>query len=791
MAGMQFEYDEEGGTFYYFLLSFWSLVLIPATYYLWPRKKTKDEQEKQKKLCNCEPCQTKRKILKAREPWIKAKEKSIQVGLIFGWVIFLLLAYKVSKIQMDYVEYDPFLELEVDRGASAAEIKRAYRKLSLIYHPDKETGNAKKFMRIAKAYAALTDEESKKNWEEFGNPDGPGATRFGIALPKWIVERENSMWVLAVYLLVFMIVMPVVVGAWWYRSIKFSGDQVLLDTTRLYWYFFNKTPNMILKRAVMILGASFEFDKFHNSEVMERPSDNEEIPILMKALPNLQEKNKERPLCFPYSVKARALVLAHCQRLDLPPDSLEMDKQYILKKSPHLINEMVNICAHQVAMAMAGRMHQAPRLETMENLMKLSQMIIQAVEEKSSPLQQLPHINSELLRHFVSRKRNIRGLRDFVAMEDSDRRAMLRSLSDQEYTDIMNVCSIMPHVEMNIRSEVLDDDDNTITAGSIVTVTVKLTRTNMLGSDPSEQTTETADHKEIEPAKEDEENEEKNEEDENEAKQVANASPHNKPKAWEKPVKKKGKKGGKQKKKPKQAYQWKAVAEAKADAHNAAAKTKSELRTSKSEGEHDNEDEEERDREVKEDADTEDEEREKGDNSETDEKEEKETKKQVKRTHKSSEGEGEKEEEDWSKFQEESRKENSLETKVKESHVVHCPYFPLEKQEWWWLYVADRKRHQLITAPVQICSLKKEEEVQLKFSAPPKPSIYQYSVILRSDSYFLDFDRIATIKLDVKEAKPLEDHPQWDISDDEEQQNEDGDETEEDSDYSSEDDDSD
>ena len=38
-----------------------------------------------------------------------------QIGLIFGWVIFLLLAYKVSKIQMDYVEYDPFLELEVDR----------------------------------------------------------------------------------------------------------------------------------------------------------------------------------------------------------------------------------------------------------------------------------------------------------------------------------------------------------------------------------------------------------------------------------------------------------------------------------------------------------------------------------------------------------------------------------------------------------------------------------------------------------------------------------------------------
>lgn len=41
----------------------------------------------------------------------------------------------------------------------------------------------------------LTNEEARKNWEEYGNPDGPGATHFGIALPKWIVEKQNSMWV--------------------------------------------------------------------------------------------------------------------------------------------------------------------------------------------------------------------------------------------------------------------------------------------------------------------------------------------------------------------------------------------------------------------------------------------------------------------------------------------------------------------------------------------------------------------------------------------------------------------
>ena len=57
----------------------------------------------------------------------------------------------------------------------------------------------------------LTDEESRENWEKYGNPDGPQAASFGIALPSWIVEKQNSVWVLGLYLLVFIIVLPVIV----------------------------------------------------------------------------------------------------------------------------------------------------------------------------------------------------------------------------------------------------------------------------------------------------------------------------------------------------------------------------------------------------------------------------------------------------------------------------------------------------------------------------------------------------------------------------------------------------
>lgn len=39
MAGQKFQYDESGSTFFYFLLSFLALILVPTTFYYWPRKK--------------------------------------------------------------------------------------------------------------------------------------------------------------------------------------------------------------------------------------------------------------------------------------------------------------------------------------------------------------------------------------------------------------------------------------------------------------------------------------------------------------------------------------------------------------------------------------------------------------------------------------------------------------------------------------------------------------------------------------------------------------------------------
>ena len=48
-----------------------------------------------------------------------------------------------------------------------------------------------------------------------------------------------------------------------------------------------------------------------------------------------------------YSIKARALLHAHLSRIPLNPETLDKDRQYIVKKCPYLIQEMIS-CTNQL-----------------------------------------------------------------------------------------------------------------------------------------------------------------------------------------------------------------------------------------------------------------------------------------------------------------------------------------------------------------------------------------------------------------------------------------------------------
>ena len=612
--------------------------------------------------------------------------------------------------------------------------------MSLVYHPDKETGDQERFVAITKAYKALTDDTARENWEKYGNPDGPGATSFGIALPSWIVEKENSIFVLGLYALVFMIALPTVVGIWWYRSIKFNGDQVLLDTTNIYYFFIHKTDNLMIKRVIAVIAASLEFERGHNSEIIERPTDQTEVPNLIREIPNLGESNKERPLCYPYSIKARVLIYAHLSRLRLPPTTLEQDKLYIVKRIPTLVQEFVQCVAQLTMLSLIGRIPRTPSLETLENAMKFCSMVVQGTWEYRNQLLQLPHITNANLKHFSNKKRTIRTIQQLALLREEERRSMLSHLNDNQYEDIINVIRRMPLLKVAARPEVIDDEDSTvITAGALVTVTVSMERRSMQSLvDKSRSSSNATNQEDL--LNDENEKLASNKTDEND--QQAN---RNKPPVWKKVNKKakgKGKKkGGQAKKLPFQKQQQNTANQQQVD------------KKKEKPAESDDEDESDSVSVV-------------GSNDNSDNENGSTTSaadigKQVQPMEEANGGskrpakkDGEKndseDEAEWDKFQEKvAKKEKILESKSKQSHSVHCPYFSDDKQEYWWIYMVDRKRPALATIPVLMTNLVDYEEIELKFTAPTKPGTYKYEVIIRSDSY-VDFS--STVNLKVSES---------------------------------------
>lgn len=77
---------------------------------------------------------------------------------------------------------DYYEVLGLQKGASEDEIKKAYRKLALKYHPDRNPGDKEaeeKFKEAAEAYDVLSDSKKRQQYDQFGHAGPQGAAGFG------------------------------------------------------------------------------------------------------------------------------------------------------------------------------------------------------------------------------------------------------------------------------------------------------------------------------------------------------------------------------------------------------------------------------------------------------------------------------------------------------------------------------------------------------------------------------------------------------------------------------------
>ena len=86
---------------------------------------------------------------------------------------------------------DYYEVLGLQKGASEDEIKKAFRKMAMKYHPDKNPGNKEaeeKFKEVNEAYSVLSDPDKKSKYDRFGHagvdPNGMGGAGFPTGV-KW------------------------------------------------------------------------------------------------------------------------------------------------------------------------------------------------------------------------------------------------------------------------------------------------------------------------------------------------------------------------------------------------------------------------------------------------------------------------------------------------------------------------------------------------------------------------------------------------------------------------------
>jgi len=211
------------------------------------------------------------------------------------------------------------------------------------------------------------------------------------------------------------------------------------------------TAKTKIKGIMEILAAASEYARIpirQQTEVAQMKRLSTHLP---QALP--ESANFEDP-----AIKTNVLLQAHCSRQPLPTD-LAGDLRFVLTDALKLIQALVDVISSQ------GWLR--PALAAME----LSQMVVQGLWDKDSPLLQIPHFTEEIVGRCKAHEPPVETVFDILEVDDDVRDALLQ-LPPEKLSDVALFCNSYPNVEVNFETSF----DKEVAAGSMGAVMVSVKR---------------------------------------------------------------------------------------------------------------------------------------------------------------------------------------------------------------------------------------------------------------------------------------------------------------------------
>ncbi|KAF1809462.1 hypothetical protein P152DRAFT_158013 [Eremomyces bilateralis CBS 781.70] len=449
-----YNYDEQGQYFPYFILTITALITLPTTYsVLAPSKElenTAPRIQSDFKPEHADLIEGQRRKQKRRERKVKRMMLSVGGWLLMAWMVYLMVVTTrtVPKI------WDPYDVLGISRSLNEKEIKKHYRKLSLTQHPDKVTLDPERnittdsvnnhWVDITKAYKALTDDEIRNNYLQYGHPDGKQSFSIGIALPKFLIEEGNGKYALLLYGGLLAVFLPYIVGRWWYGSQRVTKEGVLVTSAGNIFREYQETSDEAA--VITTLSSGEEFDEVLSGRAdsglskLEQKvlSDDETSPLA--GLISEANKNKLKDM-EGVRRKALGLLWAYLGRIELEDESLNDEKLECATKAIAL-NESYS----SIALAYGN-------IQPLLSSYRTSQCLIQAFPPGGSPLLQLPFITPTIAKAIEGEdsRRHLR-VTDYMNLPADIRKKRSVGpdlLTPQQYQSAVALASQLPnlHVE--------------------------------------------------------------------------------------------------------------------------------------------------------------------------------------------------------------------------------------------------------------------------------------------------------------------------------------------------------